>query len=185
MKIFQAVKGDFDWENISPLPFNSDEYSCMHPSLSYDGSALYFSSNKPGGYGGMDLYVAKREENGEWTNPINLGPEINTNKNEVFPFIHQSGVLFFTSDGHEGYGGLDLYMIDLGGKRWGQVLNMGDLFNTKEDDLSLIVNADGTQGYFSSARPGGAARAARGASRDAAGGAPTRRARRTPRRGRW
>ena len=156
MKIHQATKGEFDWENITPLPFNSDQYSCMHPSLSPDGSTLYFSSNRPGGYGGMDLYIAKRQETGAWMDPINLGPEINTNKNEVFPFIHESGVLFFTSDGHDSFGGLDLYMIDLGGKRWGQVLNMGEPFNSKEDDLSLIVNADGTQGYFSSSRPGGA-----------------------------
>lgn len=156
MKIYQAAKGDFDWEGIKELPFNSDHYSCMHPCLSPDGSTLYFSSNKPGGYGGMDLYVVKRQENGAWMEPINLGPEINTNKNEVFPFIHTSGVLFFTSDGHDGYGGLDLFMIDIGGKRWGTVLNMGEPFNTKDDDLSLIVNADGTRGYFASSRPGGA-----------------------------
>lgn len=156
MKIYQAAKGDFDWEGIKELPFNSDQYSCMHPCLSPDGSTLYFSSNRPGGYGGMDLYVVKRQENGAWMDPINLGPEINTNKNEVFPFIHTSGVLFFTSDGHDGFGGLDLFMIDISGKRWGNVLNMGEPFNSKDDDLSLIVNSDGTRGYFASSRPGGA-----------------------------
>lgn len=156
MKMYQAVKGDFDWEQITELPFNSDQYTCMHPALSPDGSALYFASNKPGGYGGMDLYVVKRQENGAWMTPINLGPEINTNKNEVFPFMHESGTLFFTSDGHEGFGGLDLFMIEMGGKRWGAVRNMGEPFNSKEDDLSLILNADGKRGYFASARPGGA-----------------------------
>lgn len=155
MKIFEAQKGEFDWENITELPFNSDEYSCMHPTLSADGGTLYFSSNKPGGYGGMDLYIAKRRADSTWMDPINLGPDVNTNKNEVFPFIHESNTLFFSSDGHEGSGGLDLFMIELAGKRWGKVTNMGKPYNSKEDDFGLILNIEGNRGYFSSARDGG------------------------------
>ena len=156
LKIYEAVKGEFDWEGITELSFNRDEFSCMHPSLSADGTTLYFSSNMPGGFGGMDLYITKRRADGSWMKPINLGPDINTNKNEVFPFIHDSGMLFFTSDGHPGFGGLDLFMINLGSKRWSEVVNLGQPFNSNADDLSLIINSNGTRGYFTSSRAGGA-----------------------------
>lgn len=154
LKIYQAHKGLYDWENVVELPFNSDNYSCMHPTLSPDGTKLFFSSNMPGGYGGRDLYMSEKKGN-TWSKPINLGPDINTEKNEAFPFFHESGVLFFTSDGHSGYGGLDMFMIDLSSRIWGKVTNLGKPFNTPQDDLGLILNEAGTQGYFSSNRDGG------------------------------
>ncbi|GJM31675.1 MAG: hypothetical protein DHS20C18_06760 [Saprospiraceae bacterium] len=154
LKIYEAQRGFFDWENVVELPFNNDEYSCLHPSLSMDEKKLFFASNMPGGFGGMDLYFV--EKRGEiWSQPINLGPEVNTIKNEVFPFIHESGALFFASDGHPGFGGLDLFMIDLGGRRWGRVINLGEPFNSEKDDLGFILNPTGTIGYFTSSRDGG------------------------------
>ena len=154
LKIYQASRGPFDWENIQELPFNSDDYSCMHPALSPDEEKLFFASNMPGSYGGMDLYFVEWK-NGRWSRPINLGPEINTTKNEAFPFFHENGILFFSSDGHDGLGGLDLFMIDMSDRQWGQVLNLGAPFNSPEDDLGLVILPDGHSGYFSSSRGGG------------------------------
>ncbi|MCB0549608.1 MAG: PD40 domain-containing protein [Phaeodactylibacter sp.] len=154
MKIYQASRGLTDWENVQELPFNSDEYSCMHPALSPDGNKLYFASNRPGGQGNLDIWVAFNQ-NGYWSPPVNMGPQVNTDGNEAFPFIHESGTLFFASDGHRGYGGLDLFMIDVGRPEWGKVINLGEPFNSKADDLGIILNPDGDIGYFSSNRPGG------------------------------
>lgn len=154
LKIYEAHRGYFDWENIVELPFNDNEYSCMHPALSADENKLFFSSNMPGGYGGMDLYFVEKRD-GEWTAPINLGPDINTSKNEVFPFIHDNGTLFFASDGHEGLGGLDIYMINVQGRRWGRLINLGAPFNSDKDDLGLILNVRGTRGYLASNREDG------------------------------
>lgn len=154
LKIYEAEKGPEDWENVKELPFNSDNYSVCHPTLSADGKKLYFSSDMPGGTGGMDLWVVERQ--GEtWSSPINLGPEINTIKNEVFPFIHSTGNLFFASNGHEGLGGLDIFRIDIGSKVWGAVSNIGEPFNSPSDDLGLILTPGGTKGYFASDRAGG------------------------------
>jgi outer membrane protein OmpA-like peptidoglycan-associated protein len=126
----------------------------MHPALSADETKLFFSSNMPGGYGGMDLYFVEKRY-GEWTAPINLGPDINTSRNEVFPFMHDNGTLFFASDGHEGLGGLDIYMINIQGRRWGQLINLGEPFNSIKDDLGLILDIRGLKGYLTSNRDGG------------------------------
>ena len=155
-KIYEARRGPFDWEDVQELPFGSDEYRSVHPSISADESKLFFASDRPGGYGGMDLFFVEWE-NGKWSEPINLGPDVNTSGNEVFPFFHQSGTLFFSSDGHHGAGrkDLDLYMIDMSGRKWGDVYNLGSPFNSQEDDLGLVILPDGHSGYFSSARRGG------------------------------
>jgi outer membrane protein OmpA-like peptidoglycan-associated protein len=154
LKIYEAERGYFDWENIRELSFNDDSYSCMHPSLSPDGQKLFFASDMPDGYGGLDLYFVTRVGQG-WSAPINLGPEVNTNKNEVFPFMHESGKLFFTSNGHSGMGNLDLFMIDVSGRKWGRVINLGEPFNSKDDDLAIVLTPDGKRGYFTSSREGG------------------------------
>jgi outer membrane protein OmpA-like peptidoglycan-associated protein len=154
LKIYEAHKGEFDWENVQELPFNNDEYSTCHPSLSPDGRRLYFTSDMPGGYGGFDLYfVEKRGES--WSMPINLGPDINTPQNEVFPFIHESGVLFFSSNGHSSRGGLDIFMVNISTQTWGRVVNLGIPFNSPHDDLGFILDADGEFGFFASNRSGG------------------------------
>lgn len=154
LKIYEAQRGYYDWENLRELSFNSNEYTCMHPALSADGERLFFASDMPGGYGGMDLYFVEKRGN-TWSSPINMGPEINTVGNEVFPFFHESGMLFFSSTGHEGMGGLDLFMINLSGRKWGKVTPLGTPFNTPNDDFGLVLNRQATRGYFSSNRPGG------------------------------
>ena len=155
IKIYEARKGKFDWEEVKELPFNNNEYSCFHPSLSPDGRRLYFSSDMPGGYGGYDLYFVERRGN-TWSSPINLGPEINSTGNEAFPFIHESGFLFFSSNGRaDGEGGLDIYMINIGSSSWGNVTNLGRPFNSAKDDLGFILDPEGSYGFFASARPGG------------------------------
>ncbi|MFN4255872.1 MAG: carboxypeptidase regulatory-like domain-containing protein [Saprospiraceae bacterium] len=156
LKIYEAKRGPQDWEGVHELPFNSDDYSCMHPTLSADGSELYFASDMPGGYGGFDLYVSRRAADGTWAKPENLGPTINTPKSEVFPFIHASGTLFFSSNGHYSLGGLDMFFADKtdDGTDY-EVVNMGEPFNSAKDDLGIILNDDATGGFFSSDREPG------------------------------
>lgn len=154
MKIYEADLGPFDWENVRELPFNSDEYSCLHPTLTPDGNKLFFSSDMPGGMGKYDIWFVVWEGS-NWSRPINAGPQINTTKNEVFPFMHDSGTLFFSSDGYDGEGGLDLYLIDMSDNVWGDVINLGEPFNSPADDLSIIVSDDGRSGFFASDREGG------------------------------
>ncbi|MDP4149593.1 MAG: OmpA family protein [Bacteroidota bacterium] len=124
------------------------------PSLSPDKRDLYFTSSRPGGYGGNDLYVSHRMLNGKWTQPENLGPEINTVGNESAPFIHADNQsLYFTSDGHPGYGGDDLFVSRKGPKgTWGKPENLGYPINTIENEGSLVVAADGKTAYYASDR---------------------------------
>ena len=156
MKIFEGKKGSGDWEDIRELSFNSDNYSCIHPTLSPDNQRLYFSSNMPGGFGGYDLYVAERVGD-RWGTPVNLGPEINTNVNEAFPFMHQSGTLFFASQGHGSAGGYDVFLINLkeNPQPPHKVRNLGPPFNTGADDLGFSLHRDGKRGFFASSRDGG------------------------------
>lgn len=159
LKIFHAAnKGGDKWGDLEGLPFNSDEYSVAHPALTTDGNRLFFASDMPGGFGGMDLYFSEKE-NGKWGPPMNLGPAINTEGNEIFPYYHFSERLYFSSDGQIGLGGLDLYyMDDQGDGQWGAIQNMGYPINTISDDFGLVMNDKGTCGHLSSDREGGAGR---------------------------
>ena len=154
LKIYEARRGQYDWQEIKSLPFNNKEYSCVHPSLSSDGARLFFASDMPGGYGGYDLYYAERKTD-SWSQPVNLGADVNTDGNELFPFVHESGLLFFSSNGHQGKGGLDLYMVDAKGEFFGEPENLDTPYNSDKDDLGFILNEDATKGYLSSARRGG------------------------------
>ncbi|MBI1225773.1 MAG: OmpA family protein [Bacteroidetes bacterium] len=154
LKIYEARRGQFDWEGIKALPFNNDEYSCQHPTLSADGNRLFFSSDMPGGYGGYDLYYVEKKD-GDWSKPINLGPDVNSSGNEVFPFMHESGTLFFSTNGRGGEGGLDVFSIDISSNEWGPLTNLGTPLNSATDDLGFIINSEATRGYFASDRPGG------------------------------
>lgn len=156
LKIYFSNKEDGGaWSAPQTLPFDSDEYSVAHPTLSKDGSKLYFTSDMPGGYGGMDLYVSNYED-GRWGPPTNLGNKINTEGHEIFPVL-QGDYLYFASDGHAGLGGLDLYKArwDEEALRLGDPENLGAPMNTNDDDHGLVLNSDGTFGYFSSNRHGG------------------------------
>lgn len=152
LKIYHAVKGDEDWEQVTELPFCSDQYSVAHPALSADGNMMIFSSNMPGGLGGMDLYEVHREA-GTWTSPVNLGAAVNTKGNEVFPFLHPEGYLVFSSDGLKGMGGLDLFVTSRNVEEvYSSPQHLDAPFNSGRDDLGLIINADGTSGFMGSDR---------------------------------
>lgn len=154
LKLYSAQWGNDDWTNIQELPFNSDDYSTAHPSLSKDGSLLYFVSDMPKGIGGKDIYVS-RLENGRWSTPINLGKELNTKQDEVFPFVDARGNLYFSTAGHKGgYGGLDLYyaVLSKDGTKVIEVIHLDAPINSKADDFGLITDAARTTGYFSSNR---------------------------------
>jgi outer membrane protein OmpA-like peptidoglycan-associated protein/tetratricopeptide (TPR) repeat protein len=154
LKVYQAQGGPTTYSVPKPLPFNSDDYSVLHPALSPDGEMLFFASDMPGGFGGYDLYVSYMEE-GRWSPPVNLGPTINTEGNEAFPFYHDSGTLYFSSNGQIGLGGLDIYYSKESYGAWTEPINLGYPVNTPDDDFGFIINQERTHGYFSSNRSKG------------------------------
>ncbi|MFA5245275.1 MAG: OmpA family protein [Pedobacter sp.] len=145
-----------DWERITPFPFNNNEYSTGHPAISPDGKMLIFASDMPNGFGGTDLYYCLRRGEGEkWSKPVNLGPEINTEGNEQFPYLHNNGKLYFSSTGHPGLGGLDIFGVVLKDmKVRGVPRNMGAGINSSGDDFGFIQDEEGKSGFFSSNRRG-------------------------------
>lgn len=147
------LKGN-KWKQSDAFPYNSDSYSILHPSVSDDGLALYFASDIPGGQGGTDIYVCKKEGT-SWGQPQNLGADVNTTGNEVFPYIRKDGKLFFSSDTHPGFGGLDVFSAVMTDGKFGDVKNMGFPFNTSTDDFGVFYNDDNKTGFLSSDRPGG------------------------------
>jgi len=154
LNIYSSSYEDGKWTQAEELAWNTDDYEEAHPSLSYDGQTLYFASNRPGGYGGMDLYYSELE-NGTWGEPINLGSSVNTAGTDAFPFAAADGSLYFASDGRGGKGGLDIFSVTQDGKRFTSPKNIGTPFNSEKDDFGYIVNASNTLGYFTSARLGG------------------------------
>ncbi|RMG76487.1 MAG: hypothetical protein D6714_21290 [Bacteroidetes bacterium] len=155
LKIYEADNDHDFWTNVRELPFNSDEFSNCHPTLSRDGRRLYFASDRDGGYGGMDIYMSENI-GGHWREPVNLGPNVNTSGNEVFPFIADDETLYFSSDGHLGIGGLDIFSVKkknpLDESSWGSRENIGRPFNSSRDDFGFVINDDKESGWFSSSR---------------------------------
>ncbi len=139
-------------------PFNlgsniNTEYWESSPGISPDKNALYFSSNRPGGYGGKDLYVSYRQKNGKWGPAQNMGAGINTGGDELAPFIHADNqTLYYTSDGLPGYGGTDIYMLRKNGNGWSKPENLGYPINTIDNEGSLFVASDGVTAYYASDR---------------------------------
>ncbi len=155
LKIYSAQKVGPEWKNIKELPFNGPDFDCAHPAISVDGQRIYFSSNRPGGMGGMDLYVSLKQGD-QWGDAVNLGPKINTKKDDVFPYMHADGTLFFSTNGRKGEGGLDIFYSKKTNKGWTDPKSLGAPVNSKKDDFGLIVDIDKKNGYFSSNRGGGA-----------------------------
>lgn len=154
MKLIRAVYRNNDWEIIDDFPFNSHEYSILHPAISKDGKTLVFASKMPGGYGGMDLYSITKTENG-WSLPINLGPEINSESNDVFPTFYGNDHIFYSSDGGKGLGGLDIFVCKYIDDEWRFPQSLGEPVNSKLDDIGFALSADASYGFFSSNRMGG------------------------------
>lgn len=154
LRIFSAQKSKYGWGEIQEFEYNSRDYSTGHPVLSPDEQRLYFVSDMPGGYGGTDVYYCDRLE-GEWGEPVLLGPEVNTVGDESFPFIASDGTLFFASEGHLGYGGLDLFRARWADGKFTAAENLGTPVNSSRDDFAMVWNRDMEAGFFSSNRPGG------------------------------
>ena len=149
--LYKATKEGDNWGNIKPLPFNNKGYDVRNPSISKDGKTLYFSSNMPGGFGGEDIW--KVAVNGdEYGTPENLGAKVNTEANESFPFITEDNILFFSSNGKTGFGGLDVFKMDL--NKGTEAINVGEPVNTSKDDFAFTYNTTKKVGFFSSNRDG-------------------------------
>ena len=141
------------WDKPERFQYASDNYSTGHPSISKDGKLLFFISNMPGGYGGTDIYYC-RKQGFSWGTPINLGPKINTSGNEMFPYISIDNNLYFSSTGHIGLGGLDIFKTIFEQNKWTYPVNIGYPFNSDKDDFAYIFDKKKQMGYFSSNRDG-------------------------------
>jgi hypothetical protein len=145
-----------DWtEKTEPLTFCNDSSNYSHPALSADGESMIFASDRKGSYGGMDLFITKKE--GEsWSAPQSMGNEINTNGNETFPFLDLSNNLFFSSNGLPGLGGYDIFMCKFNGKNWDKPFNLTKLINSRGDELAFTINKnDQKSGFFTSRQKSG------------------------------
>ncbi len=152
LKIYRSKKKADKWEEPEELNFNSDDYSSAHPSLNSDETKLYFSSDRPGGFGESDLYVATIDENGTIGAPINLGAKINTPGKETFPFVSENDELYFSSDGHFGLGGLDVFYVKINDNGFGNLLNVGEPVNSYADDFAYGIDETTKRGFISSNR---------------------------------
>lgn len=144
-----------DFQKVSPFQYNSREYSVAHPTLSQNGKTMVFVSNMPGGVGGSDLYICTKTGDNEWTKPASIGYSINTEGEELFPWLADDNTLYFSSDGHKGMGGLDIYKAiwDAESGKFGAPENVSAPVNSSYDDISLALFADGHSSWFSSNRP--------------------------------
>lgn len=149
--IFSAVLVDGQWTKIRELRINNQWYNITTPCLSHDGKKLFFASDKPGGYGGSDLYYS-RWKGDRWEDPVNLGPVINTKGNESYPYLTQSGDLFFSSDGRPGLGGKDIFFSVFSDTTWNEPVHLDAPINSKADDFGIVTDALLNEGYFSSNR---------------------------------
>jgi peptidoglycan-associated lipoprotein len=162
-QLFGTIKRGQAWEEPTKLPFCIDSFSYGHPALSKDETVLVFSSglidSVETSYGGMDLYFSlwdKKKK--EWSKPKNLGPDINTSEDETFPFLHYNGTLYFSTRGHQGMGGLDIFKAEsagVGTNKWINPENMQYPINSAGDDFAIVFENEKERGYFTSGRAGG------------------------------
>ena len=154
LRLYQATLVNGRWKDIQPLPFTDSEYSYSHPALSPDGKTLYFSSDMPGGFGNSDIYKVSLDEDGNFGEPENLGDQINTPGRESFPFMDEDMRLFFSSDGHLGLGGLDVFYATQSNGNFTYPTNVGGPVNTASDDFAFAYYKGKESGYVSSNRGG-------------------------------
>ncbi len=154
MQLYEAkwVKGK--WKNVKKVDFCSKEFNYMHPAFSVEGDELYFVSDKRGSMGGTDIFVAKKQADGKWGTPKNLGSAVNTPQNEGFPFVDSYGQLYFCSKGHFGFGGFDIFTTHKEANSWVKPRNLGQPINSSQDDIGFAISGNGKTGAFSSARGG-------------------------------
>jgi outer membrane protein OmpA-like peptidoglycan-associated protein/tetratricopeptide (TPR) repeat protein len=156
LKLYKATLENGKWINVKELPFNSDDFSTAHPALGPDEKTLYFASNRPGTLGESDIYKVAILGNDSYGNPENLGNTINTEGKETFPFISAENELYFSSNGHPGLGGLDVFVAKMNPQgSFEKPNNVGMPINSSMDDFAFIINTNTNTGYFSSNREGG------------------------------
>ncbi len=157
LKLYKATKLSNDqWGNVVELPFNSDDYSCAHPALSPDDKILYFASNMPGTVGESDIFKVTINNDGSFGKPESLGGGINTESRETFPFVTDDNVMFFSSDGQQGLGGLDVFSVKFfENGTTSKIFNVGSPVNSPKDDFAYIFDVTSKFGFFSSNREGG------------------------------
>jgi len=156
LKIYKATLVEGVWTDVTELPFNSNSYSVAHPALSPDEKRLYFVSDMPGSLGESDIFMTEIVGDGTFGSIVNLGNTINTQARETFPFITADGVLYFSSDGHPGLGGLDVFATKIAFDKYDETIsNVGRPVNGPYDDFSFIIDEDSKKGYFSSNRVDG------------------------------
>lgn len=153
LHMYEAENINGSWVNVKELSLNSNEYSCAFPSLSSDGNTLYFASDMPGGFGGFDLYSSTKTNDGNWSQPKNLGTSVNTDRDEFYPIVCD-GKLYFSSRGLPGFGGSDIYVAELKNGIPSNANNMGKPFNSSKDDFAFSIHPGAKDGYFSSNRDG-------------------------------
>jgi outer membrane protein OmpA-like peptidoglycan-associated protein len=153
LQLLVAFFIDGKWTEPQPVHFNSPAYSVGHATFSPNGNTMYFASDMPGGKGGTDIYKVELLENRQWSDPVNLS-EINTEGNEMFPFYHQNDILFFSSDGHVGLGGLDIFYTEIIDGEIKDIINIGYPINSSRDDFSIVIDNEYKTGYFASRREG-------------------------------
>ncbi len=156
LELFFANNTSGKWSKAEPFYLNNKDYSVGHPCLTANGNTMYFASDMPGGFGGTDIYKTSKDDKGVWGKAENMGAKINTEGDELFPFIEENNeVLFFASNGRFGLGGLDIFICPINGSKIGTTYNAGYPLNTQYDDYASIVNTTTNKGYFSSNRVGG------------------------------
>ncbi|MCK6608508.1 MAG: OmpA family protein [Flavobacterium sp.] len=153
-KIYKAELVNGEWTNVKEVPFSNDNYKTAHPTLSPDEKTMYFASDMPGSFGNSDLYKVSIDSNGNFGSPENLGPTINTEGRETFPFVDADNNLFFASDGHPGLGGLDIFEAKSANNSFEKPVNVGKPLNSQMDDFGYVTNKE-SLGFFSSNRDGG------------------------------
>lgn len=151
---FAKLNDDKSLTEIDAFPYNDTEYTLAHPWISEAGDLLFFSSNMPGGLGGADLYFSRRVDR-KWSKPVNLGSRVNTSGDEFYPYVFSDSLLFFSSNGHGGFGGLDNFVCKVKGDSFGEAQNLSFPLNSSMDDFGLRIDSTGRNGIFSSNRPGG------------------------------
>jgi outer membrane protein OmpA-like peptidoglycan-associated protein len=152
-EIYTAKRKGDEWVDIKAFKHNKPaEYSVGHPAVTPDGKVLYFVSDMPGGMGETDIYYSERQPDGSWGDPVNAGEVINTPGRESFPSIGADGKLYFSSDGHVGLGGLDIFKAEGTHGQWSRVQNLMYPLNTSRDDLGIAVDSTGKNGWLSSGR---------------------------------
>jgi outer membrane protein OmpA-like peptidoglycan-associated protein len=155
LKIYRASLIDGEWKKTVELPFNGASYSVAHPALNKAEDKLFFASDMPGTFGESDIYYVDLLADGSFGDPKNLGADINTEGRETFPFVTDSDVLYFSSDGHPGLGGLDVFAVNLAEGQLSDFINLAPPLNTDEDDFSFIIDENTGKGFFASNRPNG------------------------------